>query len=72
MTHYNDVVPHLPALSQGFNHAGDEVWYYNAGADLSYKICGNAKGLPESQSCSDSVWVTGTDAHSIYVGQRIS
>ena len=42
VTHYNDAVPHLPPrnkLGIKYNHAGDEVWYKNYGADLTYKIC---------------------------------
>lgn len=35
ITHYNDVVPHLPPSEMGFNHAGNEVWQKNAGTDLT-------------------------------------
>jgi predicted lipase len=35
LTHYNDVVPHLPPTEFGFNHAGNEVWQKNAGTDLT-------------------------------------
>ena len=41
VTHYNDVVPHLPPTPFGFNHAGDEVWYKNAGTDLTFNVCNN-------------------------------
>jgi len=27
VTHYNDIVPHVPLTAMGFNHAGTEVWY---------------------------------------------
>jgi predicted lipase len=39
VTHYNDVVPHLPQIPFGFNHAGNEVWYKNPDTNLSYKVC---------------------------------
>ena len=39
VVHYNDVVPHLPMSEMGFNHCGDEVWYFNAGDDLNFKVC---------------------------------
>lgn len=26
VTHFNDVVPHLPPIEYGFSHAGNEVW----------------------------------------------
>jgi len=38
VTHYTDVVVQIPPRQMGFNHAGNEVWYYNdKGLDL--KIC---------------------------------
>lgn len=33
VTHYNDVVPHLPPKVLGFVHAGDEIWYMNDTGD---------------------------------------
>ena len=71
VTHYNDVVPHLPPTPFGFNHAGDEVWYMNAGGDLNFKVCNNIKGQPESQACADSILATGVDAHVVYLGIRL-
>ena len=72
VTHYNDMVPHLPITSMGFNHAGNEVWYNNAGDDLSYKQCANSAGKPENNACADSIIVTGIDAHLHYLGHPIS
>ena len=71
MTHYNDVVPHLPPTGFGFNHAGDEVWYQNSGTDLTFKLCNNEKGLPENLTCSDSILATGVEAHLVYIGKKI-
>ena len=39
VTHYNDIVPHLPMVIQGFNHAGTEVWYLHEGTDTAFTIC---------------------------------
>ena len=39
VTHYNDLVPHVPLTVMGFNHVGQEVWYSQPGDDLSYIIC---------------------------------
>jgi predicted lipase len=44
VTHYNDVVPHLPPTTFSFNHIGDEIWYLNPGADLTYRTCKNVAG----------------------------
>jgi hypothetical protein len=71
VTHYNDVVPHLPPIPFGFNHAGDEVWYLNSGTDLTFHICNNVKGAPESESCGDSILDTGIEAHLVYIGKTI-
>jgi hypothetical protein len=48
VTHYNDIVPHLPMTQMGFNHAGDEAWYFNSGDDLQFKTCINSVGKGEN------------------------
>lgn len=72
VTHYTDVVVQVPPRQMGFNHAGNEVWYYNSN-DLSYKVCENNPGSPESTKCADSyLFTTGIDAHLNYLGKPIS
>jgi hypothetical protein len=53
VTHYDDIVPHIPMSSMGFNHAGNEDWYYNEGADLSWTECENFISSGENASCSN-------------------
>ena len=73
VTHYNDIVPHIPPSVVGYNHAGNEVWYMNKGADLTHKECENASGSKENNQCSDSLTLTtGIDAHLLYLGLPIS
>lgn len=72
VTHYNDVVPHVPPTAFGFNHIGDETWYFNAGTDLSYRVCKNQAGKPESSACSNSIVPDGIAAHLVYVGHQIN
>lgn len=52
----------------GFNHAGDEIWYYNGGLDLSYTICPNSVGSAENQKCADTLWTYDPNSHMQYVG----
>jgi hypothetical protein len=56
----------------GFNHAGNEVWYYyDKGLDL--KICENSAGALESTKCADSyIFTTGIEAHLHYLDKPIS
>jgi hypothetical protein len=68
VVHANDIVPHLPMTEFGFNHAGQEVWYFNAGLDMTFKICENTKGAPESSGCADTLWSYDPYAHMQYVG----
>ena len=72
VTHYTDVVVQVPPRQLGFNHAGNEVWYYNQN-DNYYKICENNSGSLESLDCADSyLFTTGIDAHLHYLGKAIS
>ena len=52
VTHYADIVPHIPLTAQGFYHEGDEVWYNSAMS--SYQIC----AYGESSKCSNSLLPT--------------
>ena len=72
VTHYNDIVPHVPLTAQGFNHAGTEVWYINPGDDMTYTTCSNSVGQPENKNCANTQILTGVDAHLHYVGHQIN
>lgn len=48
VTHYNDIVPHVPPTEFGFNHAGNEAWQMNSGDDLTMKFCTNNAGNAEN------------------------
>jgi predicted lipase len=66
--HTTDLAPHLPMTEQGFNHAGDEVWYTSDNDLNEYKVCKNFE-KDESWACSDSLYVYGgNDTHWIYLG----
>ena len=72
VTHYTDVVVQIPPRQMGFNHAGNEVWYFND-QGLEHKICENNAGALESTRCADSyIFTTGIDAHLNYLGRPIS
>ena len=71
LTHYNDVVPHLPPLEFGFNHAGNEVWQNNQGDSLAVVQCANSAGKTENKACADSILATGVDAHLRYLAVTI-
>ncbi len=72
VTHYTDVVVQIPPRQMGFNHAGNEVWYYND-QGLEHKICENNAGALESTRCADSyIFTTGIEAHLNYLGRPIS
>ena len=72
VTHYNDVVPHVPMTVLGFNHVGQEVWYSQPGDDLTFIICQNFIGSPESKDCAGYLKVPAVDAHLNYLGHPIS
>ena len=71
VTHLNDLVPHSPSIEEGFNHAGDEVWYNDAENPSGYKICRNHAGVEESWDCSNSYYVYDWAAHMEYLGLNI-
>jgi hypothetical protein len=70
VVHAQDIVPHLPMTQFGFNHAGNEVWYPNAGTQLEHQICLNKKASPENLNCADTVPISNYSnaCHMIYVG----
>ena len=67
VTHYKDIVPHLPFTIMSYHHMSTEVWY--AEDNLSYRVC---NGSGEDPSCSDSVFGDSISDHLHYVGYPIS
>ena len=57
--------------SQGFKHAGDEVWYWEASNPLAYKVCKNEPREPENIWCSNSYFFYETNLHWDYLGYPI-
>lgn len=51
VTHYRDMVPHLPQEVLGYIHAPSEIWYNEKNTD--YKICDDSITM-EDDTCSDS------------------
>jgi len=68
LTHWEDVVPHLPPMWLGFFHNIQEVWYNSASS--SYKVCSL---FGEDLTCSDSVayWATSIEDHLHYLNYTI-
>jgi predicted lipase len=50
ITHYYDIVPHVPEEFLGYEHVSDEIWYNEENGD--FYICNDATG--EDNSCSNS------------------
>ena len=71
VVHTNDIVPHLPFIAMGFNHAGEEVWYDNDSNVSEYVVCKNQPGSPENESCSDTYYVYDPSAHIVYLGMSV-
>ena len=71
VTHYHDIVPHVPEEFMGYQHVPSEVWYeegYSAGT--SYTICNDSVD-GEDDSCSNSCSpfsCTSTSDHLLYLG----
>ena len=71
IVHYDDAVPHAIPRAFGFQHAGEEVWYYKAKGD-EFKLCENSKGQPENTKCSHSLFLkTGIESHTTYFGHDL-
>ena len=58
ITHYNDIVPHLPLESLGYNHIPQEVWYNED--NTKYKICNDY--YIEDDECSNSCYPLNCDS----------
>lgn len=68
VTHWRDLVPHVPLKSMGFNHVSNEVWYNDE--FTSYQVC---DGSGEDPNCSDSLDVdTSIWDHTHYFNYPIS
>lgn len=68
VTHYYDIVPHLPQEILGFLHTPQEIWYNEE--NNQYKIC-NDNFEREDDLCSDScspLHCTSTSDHLNYLG----
>ena len=50
ITHYYDIVPHVPEEFLGYEHVSDEIWYNEE--NTVFIICNDATG--EDNSCSNS------------------
>jgi len=50
ITHYYDIVPHVPEEFLGYEHVSDEIWYNEENSD--FYICNDA--TEEDDSCSNS------------------
>jgi hypothetical protein len=67
VTHYHDIVPHVPEEVLGYGHIPHEVWYNED--NTKYIVCDD--GLDEDDSCSNScapIHCTSTSDHGTYIG----
>ena len=51
ITHYHDMVPHVPEELFGYHHISNEIWYNEDNSE--YKICDDSNYI-EDNSCSNS------------------
>ena len=58
VTHYYDIVPHLPQESLGYNHIPQEVWYDED--NIFYKLCNDEYN--EDNKCSNSCYPLNCDS----------
>ena len=65
VTHYYDMVPHVPETFLGYKHIRNEVWFNEP--STSYIECSDGEDLNCSDSCSP-LHCTSTDDHMIYMG----
>jgi hypothetical protein len=66
VTHYHDMVPHVPPLALRFHHVAQEIFYNEENS--AFKLC---DGSGEDDSCSNScgpVSCTSIDDHLNYIG----
>ena len=66
VTHYYDIVPHVPEEILGYRHVANEIWYNEENS--RYTICNDENG--EDNSCSNScspIHCTSTSDHLYYL-----
>lgn len=66
VTHYYDIVPHVPEEILGYLHISNEIWYDETNS--AYKICSDSAG--EDDTCSNScspIHCTSTSDHLYYL-----
>jgi len=66
----NDIVPHLPFTSMGFEHTTRESWFPND--FVHFKECSPDNGEDPSCSASVSQWAESIDDHLDYLGFYLS
>lgn len=67
VTHYYDIVPHLPQEFLNYKHVPNEIWYNKDNTD--YKVCDDS--MDEDSSCSNSCGPLHCDSisdHMTYIG----
>ena len=71
ITHYYDIVPHVPEEFLGYLHISNEIWYNEANTE--YKICDDTNG-EEDDTCSNScapLHCTSTKDHLNYLNVQM-
>ena len=58
VTHYFDIVPHLPQESLGYSHIPQEVWFNED--NTKYKLCNDR--YKEDNKCSNSCYPLSCDS----------
>ena len=64
VTHWKDIVPHLPEQILGYYHTPSEKWYNEDNSVMIY--CNDEDGY-EDPSCSNSLYCTSTSDHLYYL-----
>jgi len=66
VTHYYDIVPHVPEEFMGYSHISNEIWYNEENSE--YTICNDK--MDEDDNCSNScspTKCTSTSDHLYYL-----
>ena len=66
ITHYHDIVPHLPQSFLNYKHISNEVWFNHENSN--YQICNDTQD--EDYLCSDSCapkYCTSVNDHMYYM-----
>lgn len=68
VTHWRDIVPHLPPEAFGFHHTATEVWYTED--QNNYTVCDDSG---EDPTCADQLFeAVSIDDHLLYMGIAIA